>query len=174
MRLLALVVISGCTWELERMNDQPRCEPGDRTPWLPDHRCDQPPPANVVAWREIVAPIAMPPPTAESIARGADRFGRFCAPCHGPLGDGDSAIARDMVLRPPRSLHDPKVVDAPDVSLYRTIGEGYGMMPAYGSYLAESDRWAVVHYVRVLERSQATRLAELPPAVREEAQRWLP
>jgi mono/diheme cytochrome c family protein len=171
---LALVLLAACGWDANRMNDQPRCEPGDRTPWLPDQRCDQAPPPNVVAWREIVAPVAAHPPSPTTIARGADRFSRFCAPCHGPLGDGNSAVARDMVLRPPRSLHDPKVVGSPDGELYRTIVAGYGMMPAYGTYLGESDRWAIVHYVRVLERSQATKLAELPAPHREEAQRWLP
>src|SRR5690606_19741851 len=49
--LLALLALAGCDWSLSRMNDQPRCEPGDRTPWLPDYRCDQDPPPGTVPWR---------------------------------------------------------------------------------------------------------------------------
>jgi mono/diheme cytochrome c family protein len=104
-RLALLLALVACSWELNRMNDQPRCEPGDRRPWLPDQRCDQDPPAGTIVWR--AAAVAQPAPTRELIARGRDRFARICAPCHGSLGDGSSVIALDMVLRPPPSLLVP-------------------------------------------------------------------
>ena len=71
------------------------------------------------------------------------------------------------------SLHDPRIRAYPDLRLYEVITAGYGLMPAYGGPLAPADRWAVIHYVRVLERSQDVELDELPAARREEALRWL-
>jgi mono/diheme cytochrome c family protein len=159
--------------DLERMNDQPRCEPLDRRPWLPDQRCDQPAPRGTVAWRSVRAPDPVPAASRETIARGADRFRRFCAPCHGVLGDGNSPVARDMTLRRPPSLHAPLIADYPDARIHEVISAGYGLMPAYSYELSPADRWAVVHYVRVLQRSQATPLQALRPAEREEAMRWL-
>jgi mono/diheme cytochrome c family protein len=167
-----VIQVAACGWHASRMNDQGRCEPGDVTHWLPDERCDQLPPPNTVAWR-APAPIAPPKPTRELIARGADRFSRFCAPCHGTLGDGKSIIARDMSLRPPRSLHDDKVVHDPDLAIYATISDGYGMMPAYRHAIADADRWAIVHYVRVLQRSQAMPVTALTDEQQREAAQWL-
>jgi mono/diheme cytochrome c family protein len=170
--LASLVGLAGCNWGFSRMNDQPRCEPGDRTEWLPDQRCDQPPPPNVVAWQSAQPPPPPPPPSRALIARGGDRFDKFCAPCHGLVGDAESPVARDMHLRKPRSLHEPKVVNAPDSDLFLTISAGYGMMPAYALQLPEADRWAVIQYVRVLQRSQAVQVARLPVSRQKELASW--
>jgi mono/diheme cytochrome c family protein len=157
------------------MNDQPRCKPGKSTPWLPDRRCDQAVPPGTVAWRAPAPTLAAvaPRPSRASIARGADRFARTCAACHGPLGDGRSVVARDMVLRPPPSLLVPPVLGYDDRRLYEVITAGYGVMPPYAYQLPPDDRWAVVHYLRVLQRSQRAVLAELPAVRRQEAERWL-
>jgi mono/diheme cytochrome c family protein len=171
--LLAFASLAGCGWDGNRMNNQPRCEAGDRRPWLPDQRCDQAAPAGTVAWRAPFAAVAAPAPTRATIARGADRFARICATCHGPLGDGNSVVAADMARRPPPSLHTPRITGYADPRLFEVITSGYGMMPSYAYQLTPSDRWAVIHYVRVLQRSQAVTLEALAPARREEAQRWL-
>ena len=168
-RLAFLLTLVACSWDLNRMNDQPRCEPGDSRPWLPDRRCDQGPPIGTVAWR-VPAETARPPATRATIMRGHDRLARICAPCHGPLGDGNSAIARDMLLRPPPSLLVPPVSAHTDQHIFDVITGGYGLMPAYAYQLSPADRWAVVQFVRVLARSQAFPLADVPP---EEDRRWL-
>jgi len=168
------ILLVACSWDLERMNDQPRCDPGEATPYLPDRRCDQPAPSGSVEWRAS-QPSAKPiAPTRATIVRGMDRYARFCAPCHGVLADGRSELAKDMLLRPPPSLHDPKIIAYPDVRVVQVIGEGYGIMPAYAAVLPPADRWAVVHYVRVLQRSQATTLHALTAERQQEAVRWLP
>jgi hypothetical protein len=53
------------------------------------------------------------------------------------------------------------------------VSEGYGLMPSYAESLSLEDRWAVVAFVRALQLSQDVPLAELPAALREEAQPWL-
>ncbi len=174
MRLLPFVLLlAACDWDFNRMNNQPRCEPGDSRPWLPDHRCDQRAPAGTIAWRTPAPSMVEPVATRASIDRGRDRFARICAPCHGMLGDGQSVIARDMVLRPPPSLLVPPVTDYTDRRIFETITSGYGLMPSYTYQLAPADRWAVVQFVRVLQRCQRFPLAELPAAARKEAEQWL-
>jgi mono/diheme cytochrome c family protein len=166
--------LAACERDLERMNDQPRGEPLDRRPWLPDQRCDQAPPLGAVPWRSVAPPPPPPAPSRATISRGADRFRRFCAPCHGVLGDADTPVARDMELRPPPSLHAPLIARYPDQRIFEVITAGYGLMPPYSHELPPADRWAVVYYVRVLQRSQSVPLEALAPARREEARRWLP
>jgi mono/diheme cytochrome c family protein len=139
---------------------------------LPDERCDQSAPDGTVAWREPAVP-ASPRATRASIIRGRDRFMRMCAPCHGVLGDGNSVIARDMMLRAPPSLLDPGVAAFPDQRIYEVISRGYGLMPSYAYQLSPLDRWAVVQFVRVLEKSQRFPIAELPAARQQEARSWL-
>lgn len=167
-----VVALTACDWGAARMNDNARCEPGDKRPWLPDQRCDQRAPEGTIAWRVQPDP-PMPPATQDLILRGADRYTRMCSACHGALGDARTPIARDMRLRPPPSLHTPLIVAYSDQRLYEVISSGYGMMPAYDYQLVPADRWAVVHYVRVLQRSQAVALDTLAPNRRAEAQPWL-
>jgi hypothetical protein len=39
-------------------------------------------------------------------------------------------------------------------------------MPAYGAQIPVGDRWAIVAYVRALERSQSARIEDVPADVR--------
>lgn len=117
------------------------------------------PPAGTVA-RE--APGGeRPAPSRELLLRGGNRFAIFCAPCHGVLGDGDSEVARSASLRPPPSLHEARIASLPSARLFDVITEGYGLMPSLAASLAPADRWAVVGYVRALERSQHVELDAL-------------
>lgn len=106
-------------------------------------------------------PVAL---TRATVERGRSRFEIYCAACHGVLGDGDSLVARNMALRPPPSLLT--LTDRPDGYIYRVITQGRGLMPGYASPLSPHDRWAVVAYVRALQRSQRARLEDAPPEVR--------
>lgn len=169
--VLLLTLASSCDWSLHRMQEQPRCELDEPTALFADGACDQPPPAGVVPFGRA-EDDAPPPVTRALLLRGRDRFERFCAPCHGALGDGDSAVARDMKLRRPPSLLDDAVVRLPDEKIVDVIGHGYGLMPPYADALAPADRWAVLHFVRVLERRDVAWDA-LPAPARQEASAWL-
>jgi mono/diheme cytochrome c family protein len=175
--VVAAAALAGCDWSLQRMNDQPRCEPGKATALFADGSCNQDPPLRTVRWRGAppdVAAVLAVPVTPSMIARGQDRFDRFCAPCHGPLGDGQSQVAENMILRPPPSLYEPRIVAFAEAQYYRVITEGYGFMPSYAHDLPPNDRRAIIAYVRVLQRSQDVALDRLPAALREEALKWLP
>lgn len=170
----AAAALAGCDWSLHRMIDQPRCEPNEATTLLPGGMCNLLPPADTVPYAPG-APAADGPieVDAAALARGRDRFERFCAVCHGELADGVSQVAADMRLRPPPSLHEPRLVAASDERFFQVITEGYGLMPSYGALLAPPDRWAVIAWVRVLQRSQDVPIDALPRALREEALPWL-
>jgi len=105
------------------------------------------------------------PVTRKLLHLGRKRFDITCATCHGPLGDGDSIVARQMALRPPPSLH--KYIDRPSGYFYEVITKGFGMMASYAAELTVEERWAVVAYVRALQLSQLTPAGSLPPDARQ-------
>jgi mono/diheme cytochrome c family protein len=92
---------------------------------------------------------------------GRKRFDITCATCHGPVGDGDSIVARQMALRPPPSLH--RYADRAPGYIFEVITRGFGLMASYAAELDVRERWAVVAYVRALQLSQATPLDRLTP-----------
>jgi mono/diheme cytochrome c family protein len=115
------------------------------------------------------------PLTADLMARGRQRFEIYCSPCHGLAGAGDGLVARraDRLMEqgqatwtPPANLHDQTVRERPVGHLFNTITYGIRTMPSYGSQVTEADRWAIVAYVRALQRSSAATLADVPADVR--------
>src|SRR5262249_37846567 len=162
------VALAGCDWSLHRMMEQPKCGVDQVALGGP---CNREPPADTVAWQDVAAPPP-PPLTRALVERGRDRYNRFCAPGHGIAGDGDSDVSRGMTLRRPPPLVDATVTGFDDARILRAMTEGYGMMPSYAALLPAADRWAVLHYVRVLQRREVA-LEALAPALREEAMRWL-
>lgn len=105
------------------------------------------------------------PVTRKLLDVGRKRYDITCGTCHGPLGDGDSIVARQMALRPPPSLH--RYIDRPAGYIYEVVTKGFGMMASYAAELTVEERWAVVAYIRALQLSQNTPAAELPPDVRQ-------
>ena len=64
-----------------------------------------------------------------------------------------------------------EVRDDPAVSreighVFNTITNGIRNMPSYASQIPVDDRWAIVSYVKALQRSQNATLADVPPAER--------
>jgi mono/diheme cytochrome c family protein len=103
--------------------------------------------------------------SVEFLKRGQERFNVYCAPCHGESGYGDGPVARraeqlaataDAVSGwvAPQNLQETKILGRPDGHLFNTITNGIRTMPAYDKQIAVEDRWAIVGYVRALERSQ--------------------
>jgi mono/diheme cytochrome c family protein len=189
MFLAALfLATTGCDVDFERMLDQPKAEPYEASPFFDDGQSMRQPPSGTVPVTRVTGPrelvtgrdvagdyVDTPPVTLDAalLDRGEDRFRIFCRTCHGPLGDGRSAVAENMKLRKPPSLHEPRLRSFPAGRTFRVVSEGYGLMPSYAESLSLEDRWAVVAFVRALQLSQDVPLAELPEPLREEAQPWL-
>ena len=92
------------------------------------------------------------PRTEAVIKRGQYVFNIYCSVCHGKQGLGDGSIVPKFP-RPP-SLQSDKVRQWPDGSIFHVITMGQNLMPSYASQVREADRWALIHYIRVLQRSQ--------------------
>ena len=169
-RLLVVMALGACDWSLHRMQEQPSCKTDESTPLFANGACNQVPPDGIVAFAPPTGPL--PRPTRAVLARGRDRFDRFCAPCHGIAGDGDSQVARAMTMRKPPSLVDAGASRRTDEMILVIIERGYGVMPSYREPLPERDRQAVLYYVRALQQ-RVVDLASLPAAQQQEAKRWL-
>lgn len=98
-------------------------------------------------------------PTREVIDRGRGKYLTFCSPCHGNFGRGDSRL-RGQFPNPP-TLHSDKVRNWPDGNIYHVITEGQNVMPSYERQIPRDDRWAIIRYLRVLERAQHPQEADL-------------
>ena len=116
-------------------------------------------------------PVAVDRPMIE---QGQRDFDRYCAACHGVLGDGQSVVADKMALRRPKNLTDQDVRDYPPGRVFQTVREGSGLMPSYAVQLSERDTWGVVAYVHALQIARGTWVYRLPPALREKLAKEAP
>lgn len=107
------------------------------------------------------------PVTSALLARGRERFDIYCAPCHSIAGDGDGMIARRGFPAPP-SYHTDRLRNAADSHFYQVITNGYGVMYPYADRIAPQDRWAIVAYIRALERSRQATVADVPAEHRQD------
>jgi len=108
------------------------------------------------AGKYLVNPLL---PTRDVIERGHQRFLTFCSPCHGNFGRGDSRLQGQFPTPP--TLHSDKVRSWPDGSIYNVLTEGQNVMPGYASQISRDDRWAIIHYIRVLQRAQHAKESDL-------------
>ncbi len=95
--------------------------------------------------------------SAESlILRGQERFGIYCAICHGDSGDG-MGITGQYGVPAIANLHLDLFQPAtyPDGRLFDVITNGKGQMGAYGYNIPVRDRWAIIAYVRTLQVAKA-------------------
>lgn len=137
---------------LARMQDQPRIDPYGATPM-------REPPSGVVAYAEE---SDEPPKVDHALMDlGRARFETVCATCHGILGDGQSMVGRAMRLRPPPSLHEPRIRSLPRKEKVRIMTDGYGLMPSYAWMLPTRERWAIAAYLDALSLSREVPIAEL-------------
>lgn len=104
--------------------------------------------------------------TPAVIQRGRERYEISCAVCHGSFGDGKGIVNEYGFTNLIADLHQQRLIDQPDGELYNTIANGKGLMMSYGDKLNVQDRWAVVAYVRALQRSQKANLSDVAEADR--------
>lgn len=188
--LAGLLVTAGCQGgtskeppihAIRNMYQQARYTTQTRSDFFDDGRAMRPIPAGTVA-REMEMDIGLATgvmPGGEFILevplqvvrrgggmetmldRGEERYGIYCAPCHGDSGNGRGVVAVRAgqigagAMTPP-TFHDDRLRTIPDGQLFATISNGIRNMPAYKHNVPVDDRWAIVAYVRALQISQAT------------------
>ena len=168
------------------MAKQPKFRPQAENPLFADGRAMRPQVAGTVArgtlgtspvfetgrlgeaWSDAL-PAALTP---QLMRRGQEQFEVFCTPCHGHSGYGDGVVAKradrlqEGTWTPPSSLHTDLVRSRPVGQLFNTITNGIRNMPAYGGQIPPADRWAIVGYVRALQRSQHASAGDVPAELR--------
>ena len=101
------------------------------------------------AGKYLVNPLL---PTKEVLENGKSKFLTFCSPCHGNFAGGESRLHGQFPIPP--TLHSDKVRMWPDGRIYAVITEGQNAMPSYAPQISPDDRWAIISYLRVLQRAK--------------------
>jgi mono/diheme cytochrome c family protein len=191
--VIAVMVVAGKRGDMTRrppielfpdMDRQPKLRPQEANSFFKDGLSSQQPLAGTVArgspWQDspentgripgttnfvATIPVAV---TQQLLARGQQRFNINCSPCHGTQGDGKGITTKfGMVVI--ADLHDGqtrKVPQQPDGELFNTISNGKGLMQGYAANVTISDRWAIIAYVRALQRSHLGLMDDVPAAER--------
>ncbi len=158
---MATLALAGC--KRHDMYSQGKSSYWDRSRFFPNGQSMRKPADGAVPVQETDPDVPPPPAiTAALLTRGGQRYDIFCAPCHGRTGDGDGMIVQRGFPHPP-SFNADRLRQAKAGHFYDVITNGYGVMYSYGDRVASADRWAVIAYIRALQRSQGTPVAALTP-----------
>jgi mono/diheme cytochrome c family protein len=102
------------------------------------------------------------PVTPQLLQRGRERFNITCAMCHGATATGNG-ISKAYGLATVVTLQDDRIRKMSDGEIFNTITNGKNTMMAYGPNIPVQDRWAIIAYLRALQRSQNATVADVPP-----------
>ena len=159
--LPVLFLLAGCGLS---MTQQRKLKTYAATGLWADGTSARPLPADTVAQGDGARAAAekSPPQVSDALlARGQERFGIYCAPCHGLAGDANGIIVQHGFPAPP-SYHVDRLVAAPAQHFFDVITNGYGVMYGYGDRVDPHDRWAIVAYIRALQLSRRATVAQVP------------
>jgi mono/diheme cytochrome c family protein len=112
-------------------------------------------------------PLAL---TGQLMERGQQRFNITCAMCHGPAAAGNG-ITKQYGLATVVSLQDDRIRKMSDGEIFNTITNGKNTMMPYGPNIMVADRWAIIAYLRALQRSQHATAADVPEDRRAELEK---
>lgn len=188
--LTALLVLAGCRGMQSdnppihpnlNMDFQERFDPQEPNPFFEDNMAMRPPVPGTVARGllredtefylgrtesgEFIEEMPVPA-TRELLIRGRERYNIFCSVCHGKAGDGQGIITTGGYgYTPATSYHQERIREAAEGYLYDVITNGVRTMPSYAQQVPVADRWAIVAYIRALQRSQNATEGDIPPSV---------
>lgn len=100
--------------------------------------------------------------TMELMQRGRERYGIYCSVCHGLSGDGKS-INVLKGFTPAPAYTDERLLKLRDGEIFNVISNGVRTMPSMAAQVPVEDRWAIVAYVRALQKSQLASIEDVPP-----------
>ena len=184
-----LIATSGCSSSPARtppievfadMDHQPKYQPQAASAFFADGRASRPPVPGTVAlgrlkeddafYRGVVGehyvgenPL---PLDMEALHRGRERFNIYCSPCHDRAGTGRGIVAMKSAWIATDLTSEP-VQEMADGELFSIITDGRRSMPGYRFQVRERDRWAVVGYVRALQRAALGKVEDVPPELRD-------
>ena len=103
------------------------------------------------------------------LKRGQERYNIYCSVCHGKTGEGNGIVVQRGLLPPP-TFHDDRLRTKQDGYLFDVITNGKGNMPSYKHQAGVEDRWAIVAYLRALQRSRNASSQDVPEINRNSLQ----
>jgi hypothetical protein len=174
----AALGLAGCEGRTSRMppiqvwpdmKHQPKFLPQQENPFFSDLRADRMPVADTVArgalWEDDALHTGISgdqfigrnplPVDRKLLELGRVKFNTYCAPCHDQTGSGQGTVPKRATWLP-TNLHEARVVAMNDGEIFNIISHGRRSMPPYHNQIAAEDRWAVVAYVRALQRTITT------------------
>jgi len=89
--------------------------------------------------------------TEKSLKTGMKLYGKICWSCHGVDGKGNGPAGASLNPKP-ANISMMEVQEQTDGALYWKLSTGRGNMMGYGNSLEDDQRWAIVHYLRSLEK----------------------
>jgi mono/diheme cytochrome c family protein len=110
------------------------------------------------------------PVTSQLVQRGRERFNITCAMCHGATAAG-TGITKQYGLNTVVTLQDDRIRKMADGEIFNTITNGKNTMMAYGPNIMVADRWAIIAYLRALQRSQGAAIVDVPPEHRADLEK---
>lgn len=172
-------------WAFPGMKYQPKFRPQAASEFFADGRSDRVPPEHTVM-RGMLAEDdhfyrgkdkagafarGFPSDLTVNLAlleRGRDQYAIYCQVCHGVAGDGNGITLRYGMgsLTTNGNYHTDRIRAMTDGELYNVIvnGSASKVMLPYADKLAPADRWAVVAYIRALQRAQQGTAADVTDA----------
>jgi mono/diheme cytochrome c family protein len=157
---------------MSHMLEQPKLLPQQSSRFFKDgHGMRLPPPGTVarghlglgaVSQDESVALINPLPRDASILELGKRKFTERCSVCHGALADGNGTLTAAYGAKP-ANLQAEQFRNYTDGQIYWVIVNGKNAMPSQVADLAPDQRWAIVHYVRALQRAQNAKDLDLYP-----------
>lgn len=173
------LLLFGCRQD---MHNAPRYKPLAESTFFADGSAARPLPAGTVARGKLhedpwlyqgrtpdgaIATSGPLPLTRELLLRGRERFNIFCAPCHDQVGTGRGMVVQ-RGFKAPSSFHDPRLRMSPDGYFFYVITNGFGVMPSYAAQVPAEDRWAIIAWIRTLQRAQHFPVSELTAEERQQ------
>lgn len=170
-------------WAFPGMQYQPKLRPQAQSQFYANGSADRPLPDHVVARDDLRDDDALSRgktgngPTdwvkgfpagvvvdSKLLARGQERFDIYCAVCHGKLGDGNG-MTKKYGMAPANLVDDARrALSEGELFNVITVGSPNKVMMSYADKLPIGDRWAVVAYVRALQRAATGSAADVTDA----------
>ncbi len=186
---LALVALAGCAGQTTRstpievwpdMKRQYKSKPQTESLFFGDHRASRMPVPGTVArgflkeddayFTGVVAGqyVGKNQQTinADLLKLGQMKFNTYCSPCHSRIANGKGIVPLKEPTWQPTNLQEDRVKAMVDGEIFSIITQGRRSMPSYRFQIVEKDRWAIISYLRALQRTTSGTLADVPQELR--------
>lgn len=186
---LAAIGLTACAGQTTRstsieiwpdMRRQDKSKPQTESRFFDDHRASRIPVPGTIArgflkeddayFTGVVAGqyVGRNPETinADLLKLGQIKYNTYCSPCHSRIANGKGIVALKEATWQPTNLHEDRVKAMVDGEIFSILTQGRRSMPSYRFQIVEKDRWAIISYLRALQRTTSGTLADVPQELR--------